>query len=141
MMKTQADYFAEYAESHQNRKNILIHKVCVPAIEWSVFAVLWTVKMDVYNLAWVVWTFGTVFYFRLKFRTGIYGGGMALLMLASIAYLEQQGAPLLPIGIGVFVIAWIGQFIGHAIEGKKPSFIQDLKFLLIGPIWVIKGIL
>lgn len=141
MMKTQAEFFAEYAESHRNPKNILIHKFCVPAIEWSVFCVLWLAKMDVYNLAWVVWTFGTVFYFRLGFRTGMYGGGVGLLMLASIGYLEKQGAPLLPIGVGVFVVAWIGQFIGHAIEGKKPSFLQDLKFLLIGPIWVMKGLL
>jgi uncharacterized membrane protein YGL010W len=40
----------------------------------------------------------------------------------------------------VFVLAWIGQFIGHKIEGKKPSFIKDIQFLLIGPIWLLSDI-
>jgi len=57
--------------------------------------------------------------------------------LALNYWLEAAGLPLLWIAIGVFVVAWIGQFIGHQIEGKKPSFFKDLQFLLIGPAWVV----
>jgi uncharacterized membrane protein YGL010W len=44
---------------------------------------------------------------------------------------------VLPLSIAIFVVAWIGQFIGHKIEGKKPSFFDDLRFLLIGPLFVL----
>jgi uncharacterized membrane protein YGL010W len=55
---------------------------------------------------------------------------------------QLAGGPALwLVCLGVFVIAWAGQFIGHKVEGKKPSFIDDLKFLLIGPIWLLHFIL
>jgi uncharacterized membrane protein YGL010W len=57
-------------------------------------------------------------------------------MLGILQQMDTEGAPILEISIGIFVVAWIGQFIGHKIEGKKPSFLEDLLFLMIGPIWV-----
>ena len=45
--------------------------------------------------------------------------------------------PVLPASTAIFVVAWIGQFVGHKIEGKKPSFFEDLRFLLIGPLFVL----
>jgi uncharacterized membrane protein YGL010W len=48
---------------------------------------------------------------------------------------------LLWFSMGIFVLAWIGQFIGHSIEGKKPSFLKDIQFLLIGPAWLMNFIL
>ena len=48
--------------------------------------------------------------------------------------------PLFYSSLAIFVIAWIGQFYGHKLEGKKPSFLKDLQFLLIGPAWVIKKV-
>ena len=53
-------------------------------------------------------------------------------MSASYAHL------ILPICLPVFVFSWIGQFIGHKIEGKKPSFLEDLLFLLVGPAWIFE---
>ena len=47
---------------------------------------------------------------------------------------------LLFLYLGIFIVSWIGQFIGHKIEGQKPSFFDDLKFLLIGPAWLLSFI-
>ena len=47
---------------------------------------------------------------------------------------------LAKVAFGIFVIAWIGQFIGHKIEGKKPSFLEDLQFLMVGPAWLLSFI-
>ena len=47
---------------------------------------------------------------------------------------------LLYIYLLIFIIAWVGQFIGHKIEGQKPSFFEDIQFLLIGPAWIISFI-
>jgi len=60
---------------------------------------------------------------------------MSALMLAVLALMPPM--TVLPLSIAVFVVAWIGQFIGHKIEGKKPSFLDDLRFLLIGPLFVL----
>jgi uncharacterized membrane protein YGL010W len=50
--------------------------------------------------------------------------------------------PILPfnplLGAGMFVFGWILQFIGHAFEGKMPSFFRDPRFLLVGPVWAVK---
>ncbi len=60
---------------------------------------------------------------------------MAILMLAILAAMPP--VTVLPLSIAVFVVSWIGQFIGHKIEGKKPSFLDDLRFLLVGPLFVL----
>ena len=61
-----------------------------------------------------------------------------LALFALMVYpLTLLGSNTLAIAAAVFVVAWIGQFIGHAIEGKKPSFFEDVKFLLVGPAWLL----
>ncbi len=128
----------EYHKSHLNRTNQLIHYVCVPLIFWSISALLWLVKLPyVLNLA--VLTMGLLMlYYLIKsvkvFITMLFFTAVCLLLNYTF---EAQGWPLLMIAIVVFIAAWIGQFIGHHIEGKKPSFFQDLQFLLIGPAWVV----
>src|SRR5262249_2722390 len=67
--------------------------------------------------------------------------GMALLSAAGLALVAGAhaalGAWFLPSLVAVFVAAWIAQFVGHSIEGRKPSFFEDLQFLLIGPLWLL----
>jgi uncharacterized membrane protein YGL010W len=76
-----------------------------------------------------------VYYFRLSRP---FAFGMLLLSAVMLGLLAMM-PPLtvLPLSIAIFVLAWIGQFIGHKIEGKKPSFFDDLRFLLIGPLFVL----
>jgi uncharacterized membrane protein YGL010W len=128
----------EYHKSHLNRTNQLIHYVCVPLIFWSISAALWTVKIPVVLNAAIVMTALLMLYYVIKsakvFATMLI---FTLACLGLNVWFESTGWPLLWIAIVVFVLAWIGQFIGHHIEGKKPSFFQDLQFLLIGPAWVV----
>lgn len=133
-MKTMSEWFDEYSESHQNKTNKSIHWVCVPAILFSIigllahFSALLTAALVALTL---------IFYARLDLVLAI---AMAALLLV-MAWLII----ILPVGvgfyIGLFVIAWIGQFYGHKIEGKKPSFFKDLQFLLIGPLWCVDAYL
>ena len=123
---------AKYAESHQNPLNELIHFVCIPAIVFSLLGILWALH-PVLALATVL---GSLYYYLKLSRPFALGmGAMSLLMLALLALLPSM--TVLPVSIAVFVVAWIGQFIGHKIEGKKPSFFDDLRFLLIGPLFVL----
>ncbi len=128
----------EYHKSHINRTNQLIHYVCVPLIFWSVSAVMWTIKIPyVMNFA-IVSTTLLMFYYLIKsLKVFVTMFIFTAACLALNYWLEGQGYPLLIAAIVVFVAAWIGQFIGHHIEGKKPSFFKDLQFLLIGPAWVV----
>ncbi|MBQ5939278.1 MULTISPECIES: DUF962 domain-containing protein [unclassified Massilia] len=123
---------AKYAESHQNPTNELIHFVCIPAIVFSLLGILWAIH-PVVALAVVLGSM--VYYLKLSRPFAMGMGAMSLIMLALLALLP--GMTVLPVSIAVFVVAWIGQFIGHKIEGKKPSFFDDLRFLLIGPLFVL----
>ena len=123
---------AKYAESHQNPTNELIHFVCIPAIVFSLLGILWAIH-PVVALAVVLGSM--IYYLKLSRPFAMGMGAMSLLMLALLALLP--GMTVLPVSIAVFVVAWIGQFIGHKIEGKKPSFFDDLRFLLIGPLFVL----
>ena len=123
---------AQYAESHRHPTNELIHMVCVPVIVFSLLGILWSVHP---LLALAASAAALYYYDRLSppFAAGMLA--LALPMLALLALMPPM--TVLPLSIAVFVVAWIGQFIGHKIEGKKPSFLDDLRFLLIGPLFVL----
>ena len=123
---------AKYSESHQNHTNELIHLVCVPVIVFSLLGLVWAI----HPLAAVAVTLASlVYYFQLSRPFGVGMLIMAALMLGLLNMMPQQA--VLPLSIAIFVLAWIGQFIGHKIEGKKPSFLDDVRFLLIGPLFVL----
>ncbi len=123
---------ARYGESHRNPVNELIHIVCIPAIVFSLLGILWAVHPAV---ALVVVAAALAYYVTLSRGFALGMAAMAGTMLVLLAMLPD--GTVLPTSIGVFVAAWIGQFIGHHIEGKKPSFFEDLRFLLIGPLFVL----
>lgn len=144
-MRTFGMWMAEYGVSHQNRTNIIIHKICVPLIMWSVMGLLWVIPVPNFlaqynlNITSFVALGAMAFYFKLSKKYFLFMIPVFSLLYYA-AYAVDKTGHLLEISIGVFVISWIFQFIGHKIEGKKPSFIQDLAFLLIGPLWVTKAI-
>ena len=148
-MKTAIEYFEEYAVSHQNKTNQAIHYICVPLIFFSVIGLLMTIPTPflesifdlsnplLENWAVVAGLFISFFYLRLGFW---YFTEMLVVILICIIGNFWLGnfVNLLYASIIIFVLAWIGQFYGHKIEGAKPSFLKDLQFLLIGPLWVIQ---
>ena len=150
-MKTAKEYFDEYAVSHQNETNQAIHYFCVPLIFFSVIGLLLSIPTSfleytlnlsnplIENWAIMVGIVISVFYLRLGFW---YFTQMLLIILITIIvnFWLGQYVNLLYTSIGIFVLAWVGQFYGHKVEGAKPSFLKDLEFLLIGPLWVIQKI-
>ena len=150
-MKTAQQWFDEYAVSHQNDTNIFIHYICVPAIFFSVIGLLMSIPssflvntLELYNpfvenWAAVVGIVILLFYLRLGFW---YFAQMFLITLLCIIgnFWLGNNVNLLYASLIIFVVAWIGQFYGHKVEGMKPSFIKDLQFLLIGPLWVVKKV-
>jgi len=123
---------AQYADSHRDPTNELIHFVCIPLIVFTLLGILWVISSFVALAACVA---ALVYYFRLSRP---FACGMLLLSAVMLGVLAMMPAlTVLPLSIAIFVLAWIGQFIGHKIEGKKPSFFDDLRFLLIGPLFVL----
>lgn len=140
---------SEYGESHQNSLNKTIHWICVPLIFFSIIGLIWSIPAEV--LKNLVPAFGT------------YANWATLLLILTLIYYLSLSAPLFlgmivvvtgfsmlanwvdssistplwMVSAVVFVLAWIGQFYGHKVEGKKPSFFKDLQFLLIGPAWLM----
>jgi len=133
-MKTISEWFEEYSDSHQNKTNKLIHWVCVPTIYFSIIGILAHFSALLTTLLLVL---AFIFYARLDIVLTVAMAALTLIM----AWLIW----ILPVGTGffiaVFVFAWIGQFYGHKVEGKKPSFFKDLQFLLIGPLWCMDAYL
>ncbi|MQA40456.1 Mpo1 family 2-hydroxy fatty acid dioxygenase [Rugamonas aquatica] len=123
---------AQYSESHLNPTNEVIHFICVPIIVFTLLGLLWAAHP---LLAVTVTLASLVYYFKLSKPFAVGMLMMSTLMLALLAALPDKA--ILPLSLAIFVLAWIGQFIGHKIEGKKPSFFDDLRFLLIGPLFVL----
>jgi uncharacterized membrane protein YGL010W len=142
MTKSLDIWLSEYGESHQNPINKQIHWVCVPVIFWCVLALLWHVPLGpnpVMNAASALIVLSILFYARLSWTLTVGMGVLVALSVALIFGYESLGLslPLWAFALILFVVAWTGQFWGHRIEGKKPSFFQDLQFLLIGPAWLL----
>ncbi len=129
-----ADWLERYAVSHQNPTNKRIHHICVPLIFMSIVGMLYNFHEQAANVLVVIFA---VFYMRL--------GTKALLVYVALVMISLLVCQLLalsnPILLLIFILAWAGQFIGHKIEGAKPSFFEDLQFLLIGPLWVFSRLL
>jgi uncharacterized membrane protein YGL010W len=144
-MRTLDQWLNEYGESHRNETNKLIHWVCVPAIFFSITGLLYCIKLPWYingrlqlNLAMVALMLTTIYYFSLSISIGT---GMLLfgIFCLALCYAAENFLPL-PLWllcVIIFILAWIGQFYGHKVEGKKPSFLKDIQFLLIGPVWLM----
>ena len=90
------------------------------------------------QLATVVLLLTTLWYLKMSISLAIGMVGVSAAMVGlCVGVLAVTTAPLWQTSLIVFVVAWIGQFIGHKIEGKKPSFFKDLQFLLVGPMWLM----
>ncbi|MGL6127103.1 DUF962 domain-containing protein [Chryseobacterium artocarpi] len=143
--------FAEYSKSHRNATNKFIHWICVPLIFCSILGFISLIPSSHFCVSYfgcisivslVAVALISLYYIRLSLLIGI---TMILIMLLAehFIYLTNIsiGKQSWIVYLSVFVITWIFQFIGHKIEGKKPSFLKDLQFLLIGPIWLLGFIL
>ena len=149
-MPTMQQWLDAYGVSHKNPTNKLIHWLCVPAIFFSILGLLASIPTDFVtpyfpeairpyaHFGTMLVFFGIGFFLRLSLSITL-----GMLVLSAAFLMGQAGlaqaafAPLWLINLIIFVVAWIGQFIGHKIEGEKPSFFDDLKFLLIGPAWLL----
>ena len=122
---------AHYGESHRNPRNERIHFVAIPLIMLSLVGLLFAAH------PWAAYGFiaaSMVYYVRLSI---VFLLSMVVLSALAIAIVHAMGAYVLPVSAAMFVAAWIAQFIGHKIEGKKPSFFEDLQYLWVGPLFVL----
>tara|TARA_R110001583_G_scaffold4351_2_gene25193 strand:+ start:29155 stop:29625 length:471 start_codon:yes stop_codon:yes gene_type:complete len=150
-MKTITQWFSEYAISHQHKTNQKIHFFCVPAIFFSIVGMLMSIPSSsissfikinnpfIENWATPLLILLLLFYISLSFSTFVRMLTFSIVCLIGNYFLSTI-TPLFYTSLAIFVIAWIGQFYGHKLEGKKPSFFKDLQFLLIGPAWVFEKI-
>ena len=144
----------EYGESHQNKTNKLIHWFCVPAIFFSIIVLVWCIPLGplefvrINDFKYINWaTLSIIFVFiyylllspRLTFGMLVFSVGCLYLtnLIENIILNGNLKVSLWIIALGIFALSWIVQFLGHKIEGKKPSFLRDIQFLLIGPAWLM----
>lgn len=145
-MKTIQQWLDEYGSHHQNGINKIIHWICVPLIFFSIVGLLYSVKIQYVvfefrlNLAVFALVFVMLYYQKLSVPLSFGMFLFSILCLFFCNLIEINGYKLWLVSIIIFISAWIGQFIGHKIEGQKPSFLDDLQFLLIGPAWLMSFI-
>jgi uncharacterized membrane protein YGL010W len=122
---------AHYGESHRNPRNEQIHFVAIPLILVSLLGLMWAAH------PWIAVAFAAaslVYYARLSL---VFLLAMAAVSALALLLVQAMGAWVLPLSAGIFVAAWIAQFVGHKIEGRKPSFFEDLQYLWVGPLFVL----
>ena len=146
------DWFDQYGEHHQNPINKAIHWVCVPSIFFSLIGLLSLISLDSgselmpeylneqLHMGTLLIIFGLIFFSRLSWPITIGMAIVSFLILKGVTEMHRVGLNVLSVNLWIFGIAWIGQFIGHKIEGAKPSFFDDVKFLMIGPAWLLSFI-
>jgi uncharacterized membrane protein YGL010W len=139
MKKGLSMWLSEYGEHHTHPRNKSIHFACVPAIFWSIAGLLFQIKLPapLHNLMYAALIVVLFYYAFLSWKLLPGMLVVCLFCLFSWEGIESWGIKPWHMALPVFAAAWIGQFIGHSIEGKKPSFLKDLQFLLIGPAWTL----
>jgi uncharacterized membrane protein YGL010W len=141
-------WLGNYSADHRHPTNVLIHWICVPLILWTVIALLWLVPVPAAIGRAGLWAgaamfLALTFYLRLSRVLGLamFVAFVVLGLLTEALYRTLGAAPLLWLAVAVFVLAWIAQFVGHRIEGRRPSFLTDVAYLLIGPAWLVAKLL
>jgi len=146
--RSMREWLDSYSQDHQHPTNRLLHWICVPLIVWSALALLWTVPVPASLLrpgAYAVFAIVLAFawYWKRSHRLGA-ALLIALAMLALVCawvFASVGPAHMRWFALGVFAVAWVGQFIGHLFEGRRPSFFTDLAYLLVGPAWLMDKLL
>jgi uncharacterized membrane protein YGL010W len=141
-MKTLVDHLAQYAAYHRDSRNILSHFIGIPLIVLAVAVLLARPAVEAFGLwlspATLTALVAAGFYLRLDLRFGLTMSLLLALSLWAAALLAMQTTTLwLASGIGLFVVGWVIQFVGHYYEGRKPAFVDDLMGLAIGPLFVV----
>jgi uncharacterized membrane protein YGL010W len=141
-------WLGNYSEDHRNPTNIIVHWICVPFIVWTVVALLWVVPVPAMIGRSGFWAalgmfFALTFYLRLSRPLGfaMLVVFVVLGLITETLYRALGPMNLMWLAIGVFAAAWVAQFIGHKIEDKKPSFLTDVAYLMIGPLWLVAKIM
>lgn len=122
---------SHYGSSHTHPVNELIHFVAIPLIMLSLCGLMFAIH------PWVAYAFiaaSMVYYLRLSV---VFFISMVIWSLAIIALVHAMGSKVLILSVAMFIGAWIIQFVGHKIEGKKPSFFEDIQYLWVGPLFVL----
>jgi uncharacterized membrane protein YGL010W len=143
-MRTAQEWLDAYGESHQNPINKKIHWVCIPWIMISILGLLAALP-NPFGVEWLNWAtivagLAVGYYALISIPLAL---GMLIvsgIMLSIVRLMSGLPIPLWVSSLVIFVVAWVFQFFGHKIEGKKPSFFEDLQFLLIGPMWLLAAI-
>ena len=138
------ELLSSYSNDHQNTNNQLMHLLCVPLIVWTVTALLWCIPVPGSLLKPGFWFafalfFTWMYYWKLSKPLAL-GALLGFVAFGFINYTLASRfgiAGLLKVAGAVFVLAWIGQFIGHIWEGKRPSFFTDMVYLMVGPLWTL----
>jgi uncharacterized membrane protein YGL010W len=144
-MRTLNDWLAEYGVSHCNPVNKCLHWVCVPLIMLAALGLLWSIdapaglirRMPALNWASIAAVLTLGYYTMLSPRLALGMLPILAFMLIGVAGLATLPVPLWQTCLAIFAVAWVGQFVGHAIEDQRPSFLKDTQFLLIGPLWLL----
>lgn len=148
-MKSAVEQLSTYKSVHLNKKNVRTHFIGVPAIIWSLAVFLSLVKLPVsvaglslvengqsLTVAMVFFVVVLIYYFMLHIKLAI-GQLIFILPVFYTAHLVAQMTSAIWIAAGVFIVAWIIQFIGHHYEKAKPAFVDDFNQLLIGPFFLM----
>lgn len=148
MSSTADTWLDAYAESHQNPVNKRLHWICVPIIVLSLVGILWAIPVpEAFSQISPALNWGTtfmlasmVYYCIMSIPLALGMVPVVLAITAIVAWMDSLSTPLIVLSAVLFVASWIGQFIGHKIEGKKPSLFEDIQFLMIGPLWILAPI-
>jgi uncharacterized membrane protein YGL010W len=142
-MRTLVEQLSQYAAYHRDRRNIATHFIGIPMIVQAVAVLLARPVLAeagplAVSAATLVTLATALYYLRLDARLG---AAMALLLALALWCAQLLAAQPTPVwlgwGVGLFVVGWLFQFVGHYWEGRKPAFVDDLVGLVIGPLFVL----
>ncbi len=122
---------AEYATYHRDKRNLVCHEIGIPLIVLALVALARLVRFGPVDLAMVLIAAVSLYYIRLAGISAL-GAVLALVVTYFVSLLVSW-----PVAVGLFVVGWIFQFVGHAYEGKSPAFLTNIQHLLIGPFWIV----
>ena len=132
---TKTELFTEYASYHSDRRNRTCHVIGIPLIVLGILGLMSMVRLGPVNLAIVAAAATLIYYAAIDVR-----GAVISLVVFVVLYLVAVRLTW-ELNLAAFILGWVFQLIGHRFEGTKPKFLENLIYLLIGPLYIFEEVL
>lgn len=147
--KSAETWFTEFGAAHRYPAHDIIHWIAVPVSFASLVGFVWTIPVPEAwrdSVPWFNWTLVALLLVTAAYAALSPALGAGMTFILSICYsafvLIELFVPwpVWQVSLVAFAAAQLALLIGDLLNARRFSFLRSLRFLFIGPAWLVSRV-